>query len=108
MSVSSPCPECGQPAGNCYLICPTQDPFQGDQYAEHVAHEEGARYDDVRERYAAEAADMELEAEYAHEGYEDAEQEAYYAAALEQDTLAPDMDAFFGQFEAEAGEELPF
>lgn len=29
------CPECNQPEGSCYLICPTQDPYQGDQRAEH-------------------------------------------------------------------------
>jgi hypothetical protein len=43
------CPECG--ANPCYRICPTQDPFGGDQAAEAADHDFNAQYDDVRERY---------------------------------------------------------
>lgn len=46
------CPECGQPDGECYRICPTQDPYHGDQAAENADYEFNAQYDDVRERYA--------------------------------------------------------
>jgi hypothetical protein len=46
------CPVCG--ANPCYGICPTQDPYQGDQAAENADYEFNARYDDVRERYAGE------------------------------------------------------
>jgi len=49
------CPVCG--ANPCYGICPTQDPFHGDQAAENADYEFNARYDDERERYAATAAD---------------------------------------------------
>jgi hypothetical protein len=35
------CPECGQPEGECYGICPTQDPFHGDQRAENEDYEFG-------------------------------------------------------------------
>jgi hypothetical protein len=44
------CPECG--ANPCCGICPTQDPFCGDQEAEDRDYEFNARYDDMRERYA--------------------------------------------------------
>lgn len=53
------CPECGMPPGECYRICPTQDPYHGDQAAENADYEFNARYDDVRERYAATAEDAE-------------------------------------------------
>ena len=49
------CPVCG--ANPCYRICPTQDPYHGDQAAENADYEFNARYDDNRERYAATAAD---------------------------------------------------
>ena len=41
------------------------------QLQEHLDHEEGARYDDIRERYASEIADIEREAAIAedHENY---------------------------------------
>ena len=65
------------------------------QLQEHLDHEEGARYDDIRERYASEIADIEREAEIAedHENYmnqvwlagfgEDWEDyEAYWKAAM--------------------------
>lgn len=95
MSTSLPtCSECGQPAGDCYNICPTQDPFQGDQYAEHVAHEEGARYDDVRERYASEIRDMELEA-LAEAEYDD-----------EPDYI--EGDVYAGHFETFHTDDIPF
>jgi hypothetical protein len=51
------CPVCG--ANPCYRICPTQDPYQGDQAAENADYEFNARYDDVRERYASTAEDAE-------------------------------------------------
>lgn len=54
------CPECGMPPGECYRICPTQDPYGGDQMAEHYDHEFNARYDDVRERFAATAEDADM------------------------------------------------
>ena len=54
------CPQCGMPPGQCYLICPTQDPYGGDQAAENADYEFNARYDDVRERYAATAADADM------------------------------------------------
>jgi hypothetical protein len=47
------CPECG--ANPCYRICPTQDPFHGNQAAENEDYEFNARFDDNRERYAATA-----------------------------------------------------
>lgn len=47
----SRCPECGQPEGECYRICPTQDPYGGDQAAEAADHDFNAQFDDVRERY---------------------------------------------------------
>jgi len=53
------CPECG--ANPCYLICPTQDPYQGNQAAEAADHDFNAQFDDVRERYAGEI-DPEYEA----------------------------------------------
>jgi hypothetical protein len=43
------CPTCG--ANPCYRICPTQDPYGGDQAAEAADHDFNAQYDDVRERY---------------------------------------------------------
>ena len=43
------CPVCG--ANPCYRICPTQDPYSGDQAAEAADHDFNAQYDDVRERY---------------------------------------------------------
>jgi hypothetical protein len=55
------CPVCG--ANPCYRICPTQDPYQGDQAAENTDYEFNARYDDVRERYASTAADADLDHE---------------------------------------------
>jgi hypothetical protein len=58
MSTSPLCGTCG--ANPCYNICPTQDPYQGDQYAEAMDHEFNARYDDVRERYASTAEDADL------------------------------------------------
>ena len=54
------CPECGMPEGQCYRICPTQDPYQGDQAAENADYEFNARYDDQRERYAATVEDARL------------------------------------------------
>lgn len=48
--MSAVCSVCG--ANPCFAICPTQDPFHGDQAAEHDDHEADARYDDERERYA--------------------------------------------------------
>jgi hypothetical protein len=56
----STCPHCGQPDGDCYNICPSQDPYGGDQAAEAADHDFNARYDDVRERFAATAADADL------------------------------------------------
>jgi hypothetical protein len=73
------CPVCG--ANPCYRICPTQDPYHGDQAAENADYEFNARYDDNRERYAATAADAELammpdeDAEYIAKGETGAEQE---------------------------------
>ena len=49
------CPVCG--ANPCYRICPTQDPYHGDQAAENADYEFNAQYDDNRERYAATAED---------------------------------------------------
>lgn len=69
------CGTCG--ASPCYLICPTQCPFGGDQQAENAAYEAGAMYDDNRERYAATLADME---EFAR-GEEEAAREEYEAWA---------------------------
>ena len=74
------CPECGQPAGECYRICPTQDPYHGDQAAENSDYEFNAQYDDVRERYAgdidpdyeafcADQADAQLAREPDEEGW---------------------------------------
>jgi hypothetical protein len=54
------CHACGMPPGECYRICPTQDPYQGDQAAENADYEFNARYDDERERYAATVADADL------------------------------------------------
>lgn len=51
------CRVCG--ASPCYLICPTQDPFHGDQAAEHDDHELNARHDDVRERWGS--SELELD-----------------------------------------------
>jgi len=67
----------------CYLQCPTQDPYAGDQRREHEDHEAGAMYDDVRERYAAEVADMErfAESEAAYEQIRWEEEEAARIAA---------------------------
>jgi len=48
------------PEGQCYRICPTQDPYQGDQAAENADYEFNARYDDQRERYAATVEDARL------------------------------------------------
>jgi hypothetical protein len=48
----SNCIHCGEPEGNCYRICPSQDPYGGNQAAEAADHDFNARYDDVRERYA--------------------------------------------------------
>lgn len=48
-----------------------------DSWQEHCDHEAGAMYDDHRERYAAERADMEMEA--AMYEAEQEEQEALYA-----------------------------
>ena len=56
------CPECG--ANPCYRICPTQDPYQGDQQRENEDYEFNARFDDVRERYSGDI-DPELEQHYA-------------------------------------------
>jgi hypothetical protein len=61
------CPVCG--ADPCYRICPTQDPYQGDQARENEDYEFNARYDDVRERYAATAADADLFYEGEHDSY---------------------------------------
>lgn len=44
------CATCG--ANPCYLICPTQGPWHGDQSLENDDHESNARYDDVRERFS--------------------------------------------------------
>lgn len=52
------CPVCG--ADPCYRICPTQDPYHGDQAAENADYEFNAQYDDIRERYAATAEDADL------------------------------------------------
>ncbi len=46
------CPECGMPPGQCYRICPTQDPYGGNQAAESEDHDFNARYDDISERYS--------------------------------------------------------
>ena len=54
------CPECG--ANPCYRICPTQDPYQGDQQRENEDYEFNARFDDQRERYAATAEDADIDA----------------------------------------------
>ncbi len=45
-------------ASPCYGICPNADPFYGNAAAEHDDHEFNSRFDDHRERYAAEAASM--------------------------------------------------
>jgi len=39
MSKKTVCHVCG--ASPCYAICPMADPFHGDQFAEHCAHEAG-------------------------------------------------------------------
>lgn len=56
------CSECG--ASPCYAICPTQDPYGGDQAAENADYEFNARYDHVSERFAGEQLDLEREAMY--------------------------------------------
>jgi hypothetical protein len=53
------CPVCG--ANPCYGICPTQDPYQGDQAREAADHDFNARYDDVRERYSGDEIDAAAE-----------------------------------------------
>lgn len=72
MNDTTLCNVCG--ASPCYLQCPTQCPFGGDQRAEHEAHEAGAMFDDNRERYAATLADLDefarSEDEAAREEYE--------------------------------------
>ena len=40
------------------------------QYQEHMDHEFGAQYDDVRERYSAEIKDLEMYAKSEEEHYE--------------------------------------
>ena len=40
------------------------------QLQEHIEHEFGARYDDVRERYASEVHDLEMFAQSEQEHYE--------------------------------------
>ncbi len=45
MKTSTCCSECGQPAGQCYKICPSQDPYAGDQGRENDDYEFGAAYD---------------------------------------------------------------
>jgi len=52
--MSPSCHVCCQPEGQCYGICPTQDPFGGDQAAEHDDYEANARFDDMAERFAGE------------------------------------------------------
>jgi hypothetical protein len=49
MPFKTVCAACG--ASPCFAICPTQDPFQGDQAAEDADHDFNARYDDKHERY---------------------------------------------------------
>jgi len=73
------CGTCG--ASPCYLICPTQDPYQGDHRREHEDHEAGAAYDDNHERYAATIADADLFFESAA-AYEQEEWEAEEAARI--------------------------
>lgn len=53
------CPVCG--ANPCYGICPTQDPYHGDQAAEEADYSFNARYDDVRERYSGDEIDAAAE-----------------------------------------------
>lgn len=45
------CPECGMSPGECYGICPLNDPYRGDQAAEEADYSANARYDSVSERY---------------------------------------------------------
>lgn len=50
------CPICQ--SNPCYLICPNADPYAGNPAAEHEDHEFGARFDDVRERFAGESGEF--------------------------------------------------
>jgi hypothetical protein len=43
--MSNLCTECGMPEGQCFSICPTQDPYAGDQATEESDYSFGARYD---------------------------------------------------------------
>lgn len=80
--------------GECYRICPTQDPYQGDQYAEAMDHEFNAQYDDVRERYAATAADADMFFENEREqAYADLD-EAEYQFEEEKDPFAGEFEVF--------------
>jgi hypothetical protein len=49
------CAVCG--VSPCYLICPTQDPYQGDQQAENDDYEAFAQSDYISEAYGATARD---------------------------------------------------
>jgi hypothetical protein len=60
------CPECGQAPGECYGICPMNDPYRGDQAREEEDYSFNARYDDVQERYGGEYESI-LVGEYPHE-----------------------------------------
>lgn len=76
------CDICGEaPVGEaCYHICPNSVHF----YSPAQERADDAFYgdDDIRERYAAERADLEMEAEYADDSWDRAECEAVAAAAI--------------------------
>ncbi len=45
------CSDCGSLPGECYSICPTQDPYHGNPYQEAMDYEASAQADYISEAY---------------------------------------------------------
>jgi hypothetical protein len=82
MGIQMTCKSCG--VSPCYLSCPTQDPYQGDTWAEHCDHEAGAAFDDHNERYAEERRDLDIE-----EAMYDEHEDAPYMVAASTEPVTP-------------------
>jgi len=78
-TTASGCDFCG--TAPCFLSCPTQDPYAGDQRREHEDHEFGAQFDDLRERFGPTADDADLFFESAA-AFEEEKWEAEEAARI--------------------------
>ncbi len=88
------CATCGQPAGECYLICPEMDPHGGDQASEEADYSFGAEYDRW-DGYRGEGDDQGFEADFEAREMEEAEPAAPLAPPATPATIWGDDDIPF-------------